>query len=331
TERVYQTQIDIPEEVNREALRRLAKAGYRLYQEIFYAHNDLTATRMGDRLRDLARRETLKIQIVSQQFLLPWGVLYLAQDFDENNVDPELFLGLRHIVEHIPLQQNMPDVGYTIASQPALSVGVNLDTDIDQQFRLTAVDDQIAYWDKVQQGGGAKVAVRRTADDLLTALGDPTTADQILYFYGHAVSRPLDHPEGPDSSYLGLSGGKRVTLDDLKLRAPERRPLAGAPLVFINACESAELSPLFYGGFMPYFTAKGARGMIGTECETPARFAHEWATRFFDAFLPGNKSLGEVFLQLRREFYYQHHNILGLLYALYCDADTEVVPGLRLT
>jgi hypothetical protein len=32
-------------------------------------------------------------------------------------------------------------------------------------------------------------------------------------------------------------------------------------------------------------------------------------------------------LALRRQFYQEHNNLLGLLYALYCDADTQVVPG----
>ncbi|MEP6767761.1 MAG: CHAT domain-containing protein, partial [Acidobacteriota bacterium] len=118
----------------------------------------------------------------------------------------------------------------------------------------------------------------------------------------------------------------RLTLGDLSIFAPIGSPLAGAPLVFINACESAEMSPLFYDGFVPYFMGKGARGVIGTECQTPALFAAEWARRFFDSFLKG-KSVGEVFLELRREFYEKHNNLLGLLYALYCDGDTRLVSA----
>ena len=79
---------------------------------------------------------------------------------------------------------------------------------------------------------------------------------------------------------------------------------------------------------MPYFTAKGARGMIGAECEVPAVFAAEWARRFFDRFLYQKKPVGEIFLALRQEFFYKHNNLLGLLYALYCDGDTRVMPGL---
>src|SRR5690606_3850121 len=97
---------------------------------------------------------------------------------------------------------------------------------------------------------------------------------------------------------------------------------------FINACESAQLSPLVYDGFVPYFMSKGARGVIGTECEVPALFAVEWARRFFDRYMQGDP-LGQIFLDLRREFFFQHNNPMGLLYSLYVDADTRVEPALR--
>ena len=134
---------------------------------------------------------------------------------------------------------------------------------------------------------------------------------------------------GPDASCLVFGGDRRLTLGDLNLYAPARQPLAGAPLVFVNACESAELSPLFYDGFVPYFMSKGARGVIGTECSTPALFASAWADRFFTRFL-GGEPLDQAVLGLRREFVERHHNLLGLLYAVYCDGDTRIVPGVPL-
>ena len=171
--------------------------------------------------------------------------------------------------------------------------------------------------------------MRRTVDEVTQALADTSTPDNILYFYCHAESKSLAEEGGPEASTLLLSDGGRLTLKDLNIFASTKKVLPGAPLVFINACESAELSPLFYDGFVPYFMAKGARGVIGTECDTPALFAAEWANRFFGELLAG-KSLGQSFLDLRREFYYQHNNLMGLLYALYCDGDTQVVPGMQI-
>jgi len=327
--RIYQAGIDIPPEVNQYALRRLAKEGFRLYQRIFYGPAaDSQANLLGDRLREMAQKETLKIQIFSQQFMLPWGILYVADEFDPNNVNPEMFLGLKHIIEHIPLQSGMQVIGNTIFSLPHLTVSLNVNADIDQQMGVPLVADQRRYWVEIGQIGGVQVIARQTRTEVMQALADTSTSDQILYFYCHAVSKSLAEGGGPDTSTLVLSGGQRLTLEDLYLFAPTKKILLGAPLVFINACESAELSPLFYDGFAPYFMAKGARGIIGTECETPALFAAEWARRFFDQFLTG-KSLGQVSLDLRREFYYEHNNLLGLLYALYVDGDTQIVPGVQ--
>lgn len=73
--------------------------------------------------------------------------------------------------------------------------------------------------------------------------------------------------------------------------------------------------------------AKGARGVVGTECKTPALFAMAWAEEFFERFLAG-KPLGELLLELRREFLEKHGKPLGLLYALHCDGDTQVQPPL---
>jgi len=328
--RIYQAGIDIPPEVNQDALQHLAKAGFHLYQRIFYGPAaDAQANLLGDKLRALAQKELLKIQIFSQQFVLPWGILYLADEYDPEDINPELFLGLKHIVEHIPLQPHMQVLDGTIDSQPALAVSLNVNTDIDQQMGRPLIAGQRSYWDKLDQSGDVQVIVRESKDEVTQALADTATPDQILYFYCHAISKSLAEAGGPDDSTLVLSGGQRLTLEDLNLFASTRKVLPGAPLVFINACESAELSPLFYDGFVPYFMAKGARGVIGTECETPALFAAEWARRFFDQFLAG-ASLGQVFLDLRREFYYEHHNLLGLLYALYADGDTQIVPGVTL-
>jgi pimeloyl-ACP methyl ester carboxylesterase len=325
----YQSGIDIPEEVAAEALHRLARAGWSLYNNLFLRERDPSAMLLGERLRELAERNTLKVQIISRELLLPWGVLYLSEEPPrKDNIEWERFLGFKHIIEHIPLQRQMTTLDSTIPSQPRLAVGVNVDPDIDQEMRTTLIQDQLGYWKALEERTGAQVAVRQTEEEVLGALRDPATADQILYFFCHAKAGQLSDPGGPKSSSLRLSGNKLVTLQTLEFEAASSA-FQGSPLVFINACESAELSPLFYDGFMPYFTSRGARGMIGTECEVPAIFAAEWAHRFFDRFLGTERPVGQVFLELRRDFYQKHNNLLGLLYALYCDEDTRVRPGLR--
>jgi hypothetical protein len=321
----YQQRIDISAAVKNKTLPMLARAGALLFQTIFmHPGSNQAAKDFAKRFRALAQGEPMHIQIVSKQLMLPWGILYMADKFDANSIQPELFLGLKHIIEHAPMEPNM-DFPPDIASQPQLLVSLNLNQEIDQQMGFPLIKNQIQYWNAKQNKGGVKIITRTRGSDVVNALADENTPDQIAYFYCHAVSKNLNEG-GANASTLQFGAQQSVTLEDLLLSAPLDTRLKGSPLVFINACESAELSPLFYNGFMPYFVDKGARGMIGTECPVPALFALDWAGKFFDAFLAG-KPLGQVFLDLRRDYFYNHNNILGLLYAVYCDADTRVEPA----
>jgi hypothetical protein len=197
---------------------------------------------------------------------------------------------------------------------------------------MKLVKGQESYWEEIRKHNSVQVVPRSERDDVFRALTSGTTTDQILYFYCHAAT---NQQVERDETYLKFSGGTRLTLRELYRNETSAETLPGKPLVFINACESASLSPQFYDGFMPYFTSRGARGMIGTECEMPALFAATWAKQFFDYFLQGHKPIGKIFKQLRRDIYFKpdgspNNNILGLLYALYCDADTQIEPGLQL-
>ena len=147
--------------------------------------------------------------------------------------------------------------------------------------------------------------------EVLRNLGPEAQANLVIYFYCHADSQTDLGQPGIGLSWLMFSNKEKLSLAELKEKAPQEQRIPGYPIVFVNACESAELSPLFYDGFIPYFMAKGARGVIGTECEVPGQFALEWSKRFFELFLQGFP-VGEIFLTLRREFYTNHHNILGL-------------------
>jgi hypothetical protein len=302
----------------------------RLYQRIFFGPAaDEQCKNLGIKLRDLAQKEKLKIQIFSQDFVFPWAILYLADRFDPDHIDPELFLGFKHIIEHIPLQQSMQVTDNRIDSQTGLKIGLNVNTDIDQALGYPLVGGQVGYWEAVKKDNTTLAVVTRTTRQQVTgALSDPTNQDQVLYFYCHGAAGEAGKKGGIDASVLWFSGNGRLTKEDLEVYAPTMEALPGKPLVFINACESAKLSPLIYDGFVPYFMAKGARGVIGAECEIPALFAVEWARRFFDRFLRGD-ALGQIFLDLRREFYFENNNLLGLLYALYVDGDTRVEPSLN--
>jgi len=327
----FQKAIAIPDADRDAALKILARAGAQLFHKLFFgpaAADD--SKRVGKFLRDMASRREgrLQLQIVSESTPVPWGLLYVGDASEGATLDWDNFIGMRHVIEQIPLQTSMSVSDSLIRSDnPKLSVSVNVNSTIDAQMHAHFVSDQQSYWaDRARSGLNLRLVNRTRSSEFKRALASTTTDDQILYLYCHAEAAGLNDPGGPDASSLVLSDA-RVTLGDLNLDAPTDTQLRGNPLVFINACESAQMSPAFYDGFVPYFMAKGARGVVGTECQTPALFAAEWAERFFERFL-GGEALGELFLGLRQDFLNQYGNPLGLMYAVHCDGDTQIQPGL---
>jgi hypothetical protein len=328
---VFQTGIDIADADREFALRTMARAGALLFQKIFFgpaAGADLKV--VGNFLRQVASdpAKRLNLQVVAEVAPIPWGLLYMGDASAGATLDWNLFIGMRHVIEEIPLQTQMAVSDSDILSnQPHLAVSINVNSGIDAQLGGSYVADTTAYWTAAQTARKRVGVTSRTSSvDVMRALADATTDDQILYFYCHAASVGLGDPGGPDASSLVFADAP-ITLADLNLDAPTSTALPGKPLVFINACESAEMSPAFYDGFVPYFMAKGARGVIGTQCKTPALFAAEWAKRFFERFLDGAE-VGATFLDLRREFLDDHGNPLGLLYAVHCQGETRIQPAL---
>ena len=326
---VFQAGVAIAEEHRAFALKTLALAGAQLFRRIFLPSSGAADLKeLGQYLRsslaDPAAK--LKLQNEDEHAPIPWAAMYVGDVADESQLDWNQFVGMRHVVEQIPFQYGSTVASSIIRSAPRLEVSLNLNTAIDTQMKRPFVADQQAFWNGMQtRGRRLGLTGRTTRAQFTQALNDGQTADQILYLYCHATAAGLDHPDGSDASSLTLSDA-RVTLGELGVQAPIDTRLAGNPLVFINACESADLSAAFYDGFVPYFMAKGARGVVGTECKTPALFAQAWADAFFQRFLDGD-SLGEAFLALRREFLDQHGNPLGLLYAVHCDGDTQIQPA----
>ncbi|ADP96972.1 CHAT domain-containing protein [Marinobacter adhaerens] len=329
---VFQQGLEIDVDSQSRALRSLARAGATLFQRIFFGPLcGADVQRVGEFLRDQFSKPdvTLKLQIVAERFPIPWGLIYLGPIARDAPLDWKLFLGMSHIIEQIPLQPNLGIQDSLIKSDdPSLAVSVNVHAGIDAQMKSDFVGRQLEYWDNCSEGFGARMRVtkRQSRTELLAALTNSAN-DQLMYLYCHAVTSNLGDPGGINGSHIVLTGDEQLMLGDLNLEAPMTEHLLGQPLIFINACESAELSPSFYDGFVPYFMAKGARGVVGTECKTPALFASEWALRFFPRFLAG-KPIGELFLNLRQEFLTEHRNPLGLVYAVYCDGDTQIHPGL---
>jgi hypothetical protein len=327
---VYRSSVDIPPAVHQEAVRLLNRAGYLMYQRLFFAPSaDAQLKRVGMALESIASGPPCRIQVVCRRPMLPWHLMCPAAEPPTASNSLDRILGFRHEVEYLPLDSDAGAavLDTVIDTTAGLTAVLAVNEDIDQAggFRRLA-GSQLDYWQR-RQGPGLQVDVCRNGEGVLAALADPVRTGQLLYFFCHASSGRPGQWGGPMSSELTLTGNSRVALGDLYVDASPRRPFAGNPLVILNACESAALYPSFYEGFIPYLVAKGARGVVGTEADTPAVLAAAWAERFFDRLLAG-QPIGQALLAVRRELAERHNNVLGLLYALYCDGDTALRPAL---
>jgi hypothetical protein len=310
----------IPPDIHMQSLKNLAAEGVFLFDELFYGNSGPDARAMGDLLKSLSQKTQLNVKIVAEKFFFPWSFLYDGDDYD--NPDPHQFWGFKHVIEYMPEFSASNTVNFV----PTIEVGDTLDmafvcnNGIDTQFGRPIVQGQREVFNALP---GVSVKDYPNVQDLVTLLKDPN-APPLIYFYCHAVSKFPGEGGGVDDSKIALTDGS-IMLRELKLKVRTSLGiLPKAPLIFLNACESAELSPYLYDGLMPFMIARGVRGMIGTEVETPALFAAEFAKEFMRRFTSGGTTLGELLLDMRREYLEQKNNVMGLVYALYSSGDVMI-------
>ncbi len=319
----------IPEDIHRATLIKLAQLGVLLYEQLFYGPGNNDGRPLGDLLRKYSQEGRLWIEIVPEHFVFPWPLLYDRKPFDPKTVDLDGFWGFKHVIQYTPEFS----AGRVVSLDPAIRVKDKLElafvlnASIDGELASKGLATPVVQPQREHLPTLKQVNVKEylSRDDLFGLMSNSDNPAQLIYLYCHAVSRLPGEPGGVGASRLVLTNKDVVTLDDLTVFAPPSdEPLKSAPLVFLNACESAELSPYLYDGLVPYLINKGARGVLGTEVETPAYFAAEFARFFLERFTAGGEPLGELLLSLRRSYAEDKRNVMGLLYALYSSGSVVV-------
>jgi hypothetical protein len=208
----------------------------------------------------------------------------------------------------------MPDAATEPDLPPRLRLGAAVDPELDHDLAWHDAEGHPFRSPLLQR------AYYRTCDELERALQG--FDKECLYFFGHAGI-------GEDRTpWLQLAGKL------LKLRSMARDD--GTPtllfqrnliVVFLNGCSTAPINALSEGSAVAYLYQdkqnQNRLCCLGSVGEVAAPFAAELARRFWERFFAG-APIGTALHQARVSLMAEHNNPLGLLYALFGEADTRI-------
>lgn len=310
-----------------KAAPTLASEGYRLFKGIFQ-HEDPALDEIANRLERASRDRSLVLTIHSEEFFIPWGMIYTPPDGEDLKVDgsnwkPEGFWGSRHILEHNTGRHGLrPDIRPKAGQ---VRVGLNVDDKLDEELKAPVVSSVISFFEGMPT---IKPLIRKTKADLRTALNDAQYADQIVYFCCHGVVSGTTNAPNFGEASIALSDRpqEEVSVDDIHDWL-SNRTLDSTPLIFMNSCQGGQMASLFYKSFAAEFLDKRANCVVGPQTDVPGVFAAEYAKQFFTRFFGGNRRVGMIVRDLAWEFLDTYKNPLGLIYSLYRGVDTYFDPS----
>lgn len=320
---------------------------------------DLLLTGKPDQKRKL-REEILKepstiqvSRIAGSQFIFPWLLVYdipvesdikkltpcrLLTEWDQaparidqekprcpyesehkkNTICPFGFWGFRHTIEQppsMPENRNLPTKIATSNHPPKLVVGISLDLDNRlTTSHLTNIGKDLTHLTVVS--GNSLVLIAE-------ALSNPKL--ELVYFYCHGQRESLPGSSSP-LPYLGVGKGEILSTGDLSTWGiadwDNQHWRETSPLVFINGCHTAEITPESLANFVDTFTDLYAAGVIGTEVLVHQQVAGEAGLEFLNSF-QNNKSVSKALQSMRLKFLLKG-NLLGLAYTAYCSSDLQL-------
>ncbi|HEX6173338.1 MAG TPA: hypothetical protein VF089_04935, partial [Candidatus Binatia bacterium] len=334
-------------------LKQLAPCGRLLWELLLTDQPERRRKLRNEILRNPSTIQVSRVQ--GSNFVFPWGVVYdipLESDSEQhrpcrlldeweqagvlidavqphcpydnshgkNTICPFGFWGFKHIIEQPP---SMPDgrdlqIAINVANRP-IELLVALSLDLDQSLSKTHIEALETDLVNIM-----KVVPCRSRRNIEAALAQPKL--ELVYFYCHGERQAVSGSNVP-VPFLEIGHQEKLTTGDIISWSDsdwdKHHWLDTSPLVFINGCHTAELTPQILVNFVDAFTGVFAAGVIGTEIMLHQRVANEAGQIFFDYFKNPKCSVGEALQQVRRSLLLKG-NLLGLAYTAYCSADLQL-------
>jgi hypothetical protein len=330
-------------------LTALAILGWQLYTALL--RSDLAlARRLSQRLR--AGPATIQVAAMGSGLAFPWALIYdIPQDSAGGNhpcqlladwaatgipagldadqcpfsaqhrngtVCPYGFWGFAHTIEQPPAMPAGRELPLAIVPGGPSEFMVGLSLDLDRALTDAHLQSVAAT------AGSASVVTCRSRDEIRQALRKDDL--EVVYFYCHGQYESVAEGRKPA---LGVGHRERILPDDLfswaldaaEGWAPEHWAVT-TPLVIINGCHTAEVSPETLVNFVETFVGLQAAGVIGTEIAVHQQVAGEVAVELLTA-LGAGLTVGQAIRRMRHRLLGKG-NVLGLAYSAYCSASLRI-------
>lgn len=325
---------------------KLATLGYQLYWNIV-SRKDHGFESI---LRETLGTSRTPIQIAatkSAQYVFPWALVYdhalvegnakfcpqFTADFNANQplsaqtclangckyrgqldvVCPSGFWGFKHLIEQ-PLSVGDGSAAGGVAELPR-EIKADPAGDIGALMMVSRDLKQVAAHEReLLSGNSFRFRVEDTKYEMGKLMGAHPLDSKVLYFYCHGGRANA-------RTWLGIGQGERLLASDLG--AWEINWSESHPLVFINGCHTADVTPDDLLSFNKAFAWCRAAGVIGTEINIPENLGRAFACGFMPLFAAG-APVGEALRQQRLSLL-QRGNLLGLAYTPYCSSQLKIV------
>ncbi|MET7396105.1 CHAT domain-containing protein [Dactylosporangium sp. NPDC005572] len=309
--------------VDRAAVDRMwhavASAGYQLFWQLFHSGGP-ALQKIGDQVWAALWRREQVVTFTSNGLVAPWSMLYVPREGWHRPklgaVDPQAFLGYRHLVEHrferkYELDGDIRFTGERIAASAYYDE--RLDGPRRGGTRTAVVAPVVATLER--HTTTHRATTRQAVDEHLSGEG---AAAHLIYFCCHCVLSAT----GEAHLRLADNAEERISAGDFKFWIGTEG-LRSHPLVLLNACQSGRLYTASASQLGATLLEHGAGSLLAPCVNIPAGFAAAFAEQLFKQVLPLGRPLGPAVRSAVRTFAGKRRNPLGLTYSLYQGIDSH--------
>lgn len=355
----YESRYDGTNAKSRDAfiadLRLLAPLGWNLWATLFQTQPE-ARDNLATRLKQASTRPaTIQIsRIEGSSLIFPWSFIYdipleadprkhvlceLLKTWDgdlpdrcpfeqqhknKNVICPFGFWGFNHVIEQVPSMppgRNLPMLIKRAKTHAKAQLVMGISLDLNR-----VVTD--AHKKELQKLSAFELIPKDSRDQVQVALSQDEL--EMIYFYCHGRREALAGSKAI-IPYIQVGTKEGIAPSDITTWQMadwhKTHWCEISPLVFINGCHTAELTPDLLVDFVDSFIGVHAAGVIGTEILLLQEIASEAAEQILVMMNKKNAgeylSVGEAIRKMRLHFLGKG-NLLGLAYTPYCSADLRL-------